>query len=318
MDVMVTICCTVYNHERYLRKTLDSFVGQKTTFPFEIVIHDDASTDSSATIIREYCNKYPDLFCPILQKENQYSKGVRVSRTFVYPKVRGKYVAVCEGDDYWCDENKLQMQVEYMEAHPDCSMCVHDTALIDPDGKFIGEYLNGSRRDRDYTADDVIRADGGGICQTSSYLAKREIIVDRPPLYDIKNIGDYPNIIYAGICGYVHYIGRVMSCYRVGHASSWSTQISRDNSALVARCEAEYNDLTRIDRETGYRYTRAFAIPRGLRLSIAYRKGYGIRKLFKNPKHLWMVVRTHCHTFPVKIRKKILFKLRSRAERGTL
>ena len=318
MSVVVSIYCLVYNHEKHLRKTLEGFVGQKTDYTYEVIIHDDASTDNSAQIIREYCEKYPDIFVPIFQQENQYSKNVRISRTFIYPKVRGKYVAICEGDDYWCDENKLQIQVEYMESHPDCSMCVHDTALIDTDGKFIGKYVNGSRRDRDYFATDVIRADGGGICQTSSYLAKREVIVDRPALFDIKGIGDYPNIIYAGISGYVHYIGRVMSCYRVGHTNSWNSKLFKQRKALIAQFEAEYEDLTRIDKETNYQYTCAFAIPRGSRLSILYRKGYGIGKLFKNPKHLWMVVRTHCHTLPVKIRKKILFKLRSRAERGTL
>ncbi len=314
-DIVVTICCTVYNHEPYLRKALDGFVEQKTNFPFEIVIHDDASTDNSAAIIREYCEKYPHLFYPIFQEENQYSKGVRVSRTFVYPHVRGKYVAICEGDDYWCDENKLQMQVDYMEAHPTCSMCVHDTAIINPNGDFIGKYLNGSRRDRDYSAEQVIRADGGGICQTSAYLAKRDIIVNRPELYDIKNVGDYPNLIYAGISGYVHYIGRVMSCYRVGHATSWSTRASQNKQAIVERFTAEYEDLTRIDRETNYKYTKAFAIPRGLRLSMLYRISYGISNLLKNPKHLWMVLRTHCYTFPNRMRKTVLFKLRSLAER---
>ena len=98
---------------------------QKTKFPFEVLIHDDASTDGTQDIIREYEAKYPDIIKPIYQKENQYSKGVRVSLVYNYSRVRGKYVALCEGDDYWTDPYKLQKQVDFLEAHPDYVMCSH-------------------------------------------------------------------------------------------------------------------------------------------------------------------------------------------------
>lgn len=313
MDIMVSICCLVYNHEKYLRKTLEGFVQQKVNFNYEIIIHDDASTDSSAAIIREYCEKYPDLFRPILQTENQHSKRVYISKTFLHPKVRGKYVALCEGDDYWCDENKLQLQVDYMESHPDCSMCTHDTAMIDGDGNYIGMCVNGLRKDRDYDANAVIRADGGGLFQTSSFLAKRHVITEQPALFNIRGIGDIPMVLHAAVCGYVHYMGRVMSCYRVGHAGAWSTVNEQQLERMLRQREKEYEDFTRIDKETDYKYTKALAIPRGLRLSILYRKKYGIGKLLKKPSHLLMVLRTHCHTFPRRMYKKYLNK-RNRGE----
>jgi Glycosyltransferases involved in cell wall biogenesis len=117
---LVSIACISYNQEKYIRNTIEGFLIQQTTFPFEIIIHDDASTDKTAQIIREYEQKYPNLIFPIIQIENQFSKGIkRILATFVFPKCRGKYIALCEGDDYWTDPNKLQKQVDFLESNPD-------------------------------------------------------------------------------------------------------------------------------------------------------------------------------------------------------
>ncbi len=126
MNPLVSICCITYNHESYIRDAIEGFLMQKTTFPFEIIIHDDASTDDTAKIIQEYANQYPELFVTILQKENQWSKGIRPSPTYVWPRARGKYIALCEGDDYWTDPYKLQKQVDFMKENPDCSLCFHN------------------------------------------------------------------------------------------------------------------------------------------------------------------------------------------------
>lgn len=123
--IMVSVCCLVYNHEPFLRECFDGFVMQKTNFPIEILVHDDASTDHSADIIREYTAKYPHLFKPIYQTENQYSKGVNVF-TEILNRLKGKYIAVCEGDDYWTDPLKLQKQVDFMEVHNDYVLCFHN------------------------------------------------------------------------------------------------------------------------------------------------------------------------------------------------
>lgn len=129
--VLVSIICDVYNHEPYLRLCLDGFVSQKTNFPFEVLIHDDASTDNSASIIIEYTQKYPDIFKPIIQKENQYSKKVGIWKTYQFPRVSGKYVAFCEGDDCWIDSLKLQKQVDYLESHPECVLVHTDMDVED-------------------------------------------------------------------------------------------------------------------------------------------------------------------------------------------
>ena len=124
VNPVVSVYCMTYNHENYIRDCLDGFLMQKTTFPFEVIVHDDASTDRTQEIIREYAEKYPDIIRPIYQKENQRRLKVSAITTYVFPEVRGKYVAICEGDDYWTDEEKLQKQIEIMDAHPECHFCV--------------------------------------------------------------------------------------------------------------------------------------------------------------------------------------------------
>ena len=116
--VMISIICNTYNHENYIRQTLDGFIAQKTQYSFEVLIHDDASTDGTANIIREYEQKYPKIIKPIYQTENQYSQGINVSGKYQYSRAQGKYLAFCEGDDYWCNPNKLQKQVSFLEQNP--------------------------------------------------------------------------------------------------------------------------------------------------------------------------------------------------------
>lgn len=125
LPLIVTIRCLVYNHEPFLRQCLDGFVMQKTCFRFEAIVHDDASTDGSAAIIREYAEKYPEIIKPIFETENQYSKNDGSIRRIMNAHTHGKYVAMCEGDDYWTDPYKLQKQVDFLESHPDYSICLH-------------------------------------------------------------------------------------------------------------------------------------------------------------------------------------------------
>ncbi len=112
---LVSVKCMTYNHENYISNALDGFIMQKTNFPFEILVHDDASTDKTAEIIKEYETKFPKIVKPIYEIENQYSKKNGSHHKKIDASIKGKYIAFCEGDDYWIDENKLQMQVDYLE-----------------------------------------------------------------------------------------------------------------------------------------------------------------------------------------------------------
>lgn len=122
-ELIVTIRCLAYNHEPYIRQCLEGFVMQKTNFRFEAIVHDDASTDGTAAIILEYAEKYPDIIKPIIETENQYSKRDGSLRRIMNAHMHGKYIAICEGDDYWTDPYKLQKQVDLLEKNLDCSFC---------------------------------------------------------------------------------------------------------------------------------------------------------------------------------------------------
>lgn len=130
-EPLVSVCCLAYNHEPYMRECLDGFLRQQTDFPFEVLIHDDASTDATASIIREYEAKFPDVVKPIYQKENQYSRGIGVTRVYQFPRARGRYIALCEGDDCWTDPLKLQKQVDFLEAHPDYGLVHTNYQVVD-------------------------------------------------------------------------------------------------------------------------------------------------------------------------------------------
>lgn len=120
---IVSICCVTYNHSEYIKDAIEGFLKQKTAFPIEIIIHDDASTDNTQEIINHYKKTYPELIFPIFQKENQYSKGLKPWPNFVFPRARGKYIALCEGDDYWTDPYKLQKQVDFLEENENIVLC---------------------------------------------------------------------------------------------------------------------------------------------------------------------------------------------------
>lgn len=127
---LVSIVCAAFNQKDYIAKCIEGFISQKTNFPIEIIIHDDASTDGTQDIIRQYANQYPKIIHPIFQEKNQYSQNISVWKTFIYPKVTGKYIAECEGDDYWTDPLKLQRQVDFLENHPDYSLSTENADIL--------------------------------------------------------------------------------------------------------------------------------------------------------------------------------------------
>lgn len=128
----LTIICITYNQVKFIRQTIESFLMQKTDFNFEILIHDDCSTDGTREIIKEYEKKYPNIIKPIYQEENQWSKGNPsiIFNDFIFPKIDSEYVALCEGDDYWIDENKLQKQVDFLDKNKKYNICFHPVKVI--------------------------------------------------------------------------------------------------------------------------------------------------------------------------------------------
>lgn len=132
--ISVSISVLAYNHKNFIRQMLEGVIMQKTNFKFEILIHDDASTDGTADIIREYQVKFPQIIKPILQQKNQFSQGVDPHIYFNWPRAQGKYLCLCEGDDYWTDPFKLQKQKDFLDAYPECSLVFHPVDVHWQDG----------------------------------------------------------------------------------------------------------------------------------------------------------------------------------------
>ena len=243
-EIKVSIYCLAYNHEKYIRNALDGFVGQKTSFPFEVIIHDDASTDSTASIIREYETKYPDIIKPIYQTENQYSQKIPIFSTHVLPKVQGKYIACCEGDDYWTDCDKLQKQVDFLDSHEDYSACVHETSQLN---MLTGEetLINGSQTDKDITFEEAIK--GGNMSfQMSSMIYRKELAYDRPDFFTkAKGFGDYPLSIWLTLSGKVRFFARNMSTYRYLRDGSWTLKNRQDDGQKKIAHFASVIDMLR-------------------------------------------------------------------------
>jgi len=150
---LVSICCLAYNHAPFIRQCLDGFIMQKTNFPIEVLIHDDASTDGTADIIREYEKKYPNIIKPIYQTENQYSKGVKISITYNFPRVQGRYIAMCEGDDYWTDDCYLKNGITFLEQHNEYNCYVTDSIHKGSDFQISG--INAQNKQLDQVGHDI-------------------------------------------------------------------------------------------------------------------------------------------------------------------
>lgn len=250
----VTVYCMAYNHEKYIEKTLNGFVSQIVSFPYKVIVHDDASTDKTKSIIQKYATQYPDIIIPVYQKENQYSKGIDIYKTIIEPMIDTELVAICEGDDYWTDSHKIQMQYDYMTTHSDCSLCVHNTMYIKENGEETGQKANESMIDRDYSASDVIAVGGGGLFHTSSFCYRLNIRKNIPEYMRLERIGDYPLAMYCAMCGNVHFIGRTMSAYRMLSDGSWSKRTKKNQTSID---ENIINMLTTTNKETDYKYADA-------------------------------------------------------------
>lgn len=257
-DVMVSICCLTYNQEEYIKEALEGFVNQKTTFPFEVLIHDDASTDGTADIIRQYEAEYPELIKPIYQTENQYSKNVAISYVYQYPRAKGKYIAMCEGDDYWTDPLKLQKQVDYMESHPDCRLCFTNGQCIKngvPAGRVV-PWIQWNRKayksgDADYDMGEMVLLD---YIPTASLLFRRADILNLPAFSPNAFKGDTCVRLYLTSLGYAHCIDEDTCVYRFGVSGSLTTQWHANAEKSLAFMDKLNCLMDDLNKMTDFRY----------------------------------------------------------------
>ena len=215
-EILVSICCLTYNHAPYIRQCLDGFMMQKTTFQFEVLIHDDASTDGTTNIIREYESKYPSQIKPIYEDHNQWVLGRKGSAIFNFPRAQGKYIAMCEGDDYWTDPYKLQKQVDFLESHPDYTLCFHNAIEHWEKGENEDSlFVKGVTNSRDYTGYEILEI---WTIPTASVVFKKSVIDSDLYQKAVREprflFGDIVLFLTNAEFGKLHYINETMSVYR--------------------------------------------------------------------------------------------------------
>lgn len=170
MDIKVSVCVITYNQEKYIRQCLDSLLNQKTNFDYEVIVAEDCSPDNTRQILLEYKEKYGDKLVLVLQDTN-----VGPSRNSYSARklVRGKYVASCEGDDFWTDEYKLQKQYDILENNPQYSAVASDYMSVAPDGKVLYKSMFCMKKDAVKTMKDWLK--DGFALHTVTNLARRDI-----------------------------------------------------------------------------------------------------------------------------------------------
>lgn len=256
-DVMVSICCITYNQEKYISEAIDSFIRQKTNFSFEIIIHDDASTDRTEAIISEYQNRYPKLIFPVFADENRLSKGKDIFGDYIYPHAHGKYIAYCEGDDFWTDDNKLQRQVDFLEQHSDYSAIAHDSYLF-YEGMRNKEKFSSINISREILPEEIIN-NWGRLFQTASIMLRRSVaeqrVKERPDFYlMIMPVLDQPIMLYTMLHGKVYYINECLAAYRVDSVGSWSQTKYSDREYMLDYYKKMYKMLIAVDTYSKNKY----------------------------------------------------------------
>lgn len=307
-ETLVSICSITYNQENYIRQALDSFINQKTNFKYEIIIHDDASTDNTAKIIKEYEEKYPNIVRGIYEKENQYSKGnwtlIKTCR-----EAKGKYIAICEGDDFWTDENKLQKQVNYMETHPKCTLCFHNATILNmdnpeekelfiPQNNDVVKYL---KEDNTYNVGELELLD---FIPTASFMFRTETLSKLPDWFEKCFVQDWPLKLVMTSFGYAYFMDKPMSTYRknatgsVTNDNAKKEKESLDGKKYILNRKKEFIDW--IDEFTKGQYKEVFDLRRN---------EYEVERLMAEGKKDEILKNKYLESFDTKKRVKYLIKI---------
>ncbi len=252
-EIIVSIWCLTYNHDKYIRDALEGFLKQKTNFKYQICIFDDASTDSTQEIINEYVKKYPELFDVCLSKTNTYGKPERrkIIQSFQKRAIKGKYVACCEGDDFWINANKLQIQVDFMDSHPECMLHSHSSKWINCE---TGEESNffPYKESHFLTPEELILKPNGNISTASMLVRKEAFFMDEG--FPLADVGDVRVQLHAISKGMVYYLNETMSAYRYMHAGSWSEIYNKDLNKWFNHCFNMIVFFRNYDKYVKYKY----------------------------------------------------------------
>lgn len=213
---MVSVVMVAYNAERVLDEAIRGVVRQRARFGFELIVADDASTDDTYSIAMRWAKEFPDIVRVVRHPEN-----IGMQRNYVeaLKLCRGKYIAMCDGDDYWICRSKLRRQVEYMESHPECSVCFHRVLnFYEADGSMS---LSNGGQVRDCTIIELSRSNF--ITNLSVMYRGEAVDLHNLPLWILDNrLVDYPLHLLFAEHGSIHYFRRPMGVYRISASSAWS------------------------------------------------------------------------------------------------
>jgi glycosyltransferase involved in cell wall biosynthesis len=218
-DIKVSVCVISYNHEKYIAQCLDSILMQECSFAFEVVIRDDCSQDQTLKIIKSYQERYPEVIRLIDAEKNI---GANSNLLTVFENSHGKYIAICEGDDYWIENTKLQKQLDLMEAREDLTFVSHACRLHDQTGLASIDHLKGIGT-TEVTCNDVLSI-SGQFAPTASYMFKRNVVSGLPWWFKEAPVGDFFIEMYGIAAGKGVHINIALSAYRVFSENSWSTR----------------------------------------------------------------------------------------------
>ncbi len=246
----VSILVVCFNHAKFLRQCLDSVIAQKTNHPFEILIADDASTDGTQDIIKEYHARYPDLITTVLLHEKGYGDYGKSNCISIEKEARGTYLNILEGDDYWIDENKLQLQIDLLDQHPETVLCFHNALITYDDGSLPSHEVNPIDQKDHLTAADLISETEVWFMATTSVMYRNGILYPFPDWFYKSKSGDIPRYILLTKRGDIRYLNRTMSVYRRHSAGVSYTDHKHDAGFLWNRIEMYEN----IDKELNFVY----------------------------------------------------------------
>lgn len=243
--VYVSLVCITYNQEQYIEQCLISMLAQVTSYQFEIIVHDDCSTDGTRDVLLKYQEKYPDIIKLVLQKENQFSKKRKITPLAV-AYAQGEYIALCEGDDYWIDENKIEKQLQALLPKPDVDIAF-SPSYKEINGVIKGTLSQHSKYERCFNLVDVYQG-GGAFMPTASLLIKREVFDNLPDWYYTAPVGDYFLQVLASANGGALYIPSVMSVYRTEAMGSFTQKSNNKNisDSDIKKKHDHYNEYVEL------------------------------------------------------------------------
>lgn len=260
--IMVSIICNTFNHANLIKRALDSFLNQKVNFGVEILVHDDCSTDGTDLIIKEYSSKFPNVIKPIFEEKNLYSQHISISK-IQSERAKGKYIALCEGDDFWSDEFKLFKQVNALENNNSCVSCYNVVNVINgKTNEKLGFMPDINIPTGVYTPEKILEFSLSKYCfQTSSYFVKapiyKEYFSNRPQFSKKFGVGDVPMLLYFLTKGDAYFINENLSTYSMFNSGSWSDKYSTfSNDQVINNKKACYLGYKLFDKETNKKFHR--------------------------------------------------------------